>query len=603
MVGGSALGLRAQTAVQQAAPATTPTIALDDIKPGMKGEWRTVVQGTALQTYHLEVLGIMKNFIGPQRSVIICQALDPSQIQNGPVAGMSGSPVYIEGKLAGAYAYGFLNPKDQAIIGVTPIDYMKEVLAVPSEPPLPGRPGPPSLADDSANGNAGSAVVTASADWRVTSGADRLGDLDVASTLRPLPTPIFSSGLSARTLAVFKDELAKRGLDVMQAPGGSASDTGPGPETLQPGSAIGVMLMTGDFSLGGVGTLTWREGDKLLAFGHPMFDFGQADMPLATAEVITVVRSYVRSFKLAQTGPVVGTISQDRATAIAGVIGPIPPMTDFHAHITDPDGAVRTFQGQMWQNKEYSPLIGAIALEESLQDTVQAQFEQTFHVGITLNVEGYPPIQLDQVASGDDGAASVAMDFLQRYDQLMNNPFEYPKVDSVNYDIRLENSWRMSTLEAVRVDSGPARAGGKLRVTVTFSNYRSEPTEQTVEIPIPNAAAGETLTLFLGDAAAADALDRGDDRRDFTNLADVINYLRQEHSRGALYVRLLGHTPGLRVAGASLPALPPSVEALYTSPKNVTDTDTMSRATIWETSLPVPGEFSGYHTMPIDVLP
>jgi len=103
--------LRAQTAVQQAAPATTPTIALDDIKPGMKGEWRTVVQGTALQTYHLEVLGIMKNFIGPQRSVIICQALDPSQIQNGPVAGMSGSPVYIEGKLAGAYAYGFPQPQ------------------------------------------------------------------------------------------------------------------------------------------------------------------------------------------------------------------------------------------------------------------------------------------------------------------------------------------------------------------------------------------------------------------------------------------------------------------------------------------------------------
>jgi len=588
---------------------------LSDIKPGMKGEWRTTIQGTAIQTFSLEVLGVMQNFIGPQHAVILCQATDPSQIENGPVAGMSGSPVYIDGKLIGAYAYGWTFPKDQAIIGVTPIADMLDVLNQPVAPVLPGRArittALASVDDTNNSANdtqpASSMVATSGpgqlGDWRVTLGADKLAGRDLGSLLTPLPTPLMVSGISPKTLAAFKGVLSKRGLQLMDGPGGTAADGGPPASSLQPGSPMGVVLLDGDFSIYGVGTLTWRQGDKLLAFGHPMFQFGSVDMPLATAEIVAIFRSYEHSTKLANIGPIVGTISQDRLTAIAGTIGPKPPMTAFSAHVTAPDGSVHTFSGNLWQNRDYAPVIGAMGLMQSLDSTQQSAQEQTYNIDTTLDIEGLPPLKLSQVASGPDGADEASMDFMDTLDQLMSNPFETPRVKDVHFDIKLRDAWLTSSLESVRVDSGQLRAGEKLRVTVTVANYRDKSVEQTLEIPIPGSAAGETLTLFLGDASSTETLDRGGARRDFTSLTDVVNYLRQGRSRGAVYVKLLQSETGLRVSGSSLLGLPPSVEEQYLSPKNVSPGNLTTQTTLWETSIPVSGEFNGRFTMPLHVLP
>jgi hypothetical protein len=334
-----------------------------------------------------------------------------------------------------------------------------------------------------------------------------------------------------------------------------------------------------------------------------MFNFGAVNLPLATAEIVTVVRAYDQSFKLANTGPVVGTISQDRLTGISGTIGAKPELTDFRSHVTDSDGKTRTFQGELWQNCEMSPVIGATGLLESLNATSQVAQEQTFYVNTTVDIDGFAPLVFKTVASGPDAADSVAEDFLAQYDKLLGNEFEFPKVKSVDFDIKLRDTWLMSTLESVRVDSGPARAGETLRVVLTLSNYLAAPTEQVVEVPIPAQAAGETLTLFFGDASSADALDRGASRHDLSSLADVVNYLRQSHSGGALYVKLLRSVSGLRVGGESLPALPPSVQALYLSPKNVSTGSAITQTTLWETSVPVPGEFSGHYNLSVPVLP
>jgi len=600
------------------AATTDGTMPLSDIKPGMKGEWRTTISGTAIQTFSLEVLGVMQNFVGPQHAVILCQATDPSQIENGPVAGMSGSPVYIDGKLIGAYAYGWTFPKDQAIIGVTPIADMLDVLKQPTAPVLPGRPHlSPSLAsvnDSSSN------VVTTSAtapdsglqpasgpgqlsDWRVTLGADRLAGRDLGSMLTPLPTPLMVSGISPKVLSTFRDVLAKRGLQLMDGPGGGTSDGGPPASSLQPGSPMGVVLLDGDFSIYGVGTLTWRDGDKILAFGHPMFQYGSVDMPLSTAEIVAIFRSYEHSTKLANIGPIVGTISQDRLTAIAGTIGPKPPMIAFSARVATAEGTTHTFSGNLWQNRDYSPAIGAMGLNQALAGTMEEAHVQTYSVDTTIDLEGFPPIKLSQVASGDGGADEVSMDFMETMDQLMSNQFETPHIRSLNFDIKLHDAWQTSSLESVRVNSGQLRAGEKLSVTITLANYRDKSVEQTLEIPIPESAAGSTLTLFLGDGSSTETLDRGGTRRDFTSLADVVNYVRKGRSRGALYVKLLQSQTGLRVSGSSLLGLPPSVEQLYLSPKNVSPGNLTTQITLWETSIPVPGEFNGHFTMPLRVLP
>jgi hypothetical protein len=603
----------ARAAAAAAASPLDGTMPLADIKPGMKGEWRTAIEGDKVQSFPLEVLGVMQNFTGPKRSVIICEALDPSQMQDGPVAGMSGSPVYIGGKLIGAYAYGFTYSKDQAIIGVTPIADMMEVLSQPDAPPLPGRPEPPRIYPLASPDNSDASQPSATAslatlpddpgDWRVTLGGDQLAGRDVGSLMKPLPTPLMVSGISARTLAAFKDVFAKHGLELMAVPGGSEPSDSPPPAPLEPGSPMAVVLLSGDFSISGVGTLTWRQGNRVVAFGHPMFDYGSVDIPLATADVVTVVRTYDRSFKLANVGPIVGTISQDRLTGIGGTIGPKPALTAFRAHVTGLDGTVRTFSGDLWQNRDLSASIAAMGLLQSLNSTEQTTLEQTFYINATLDIDGFPPVKLAQVVSGPDGATEAADDFMNEYDELMNNPFETPHVRSLDFDIKYRDTWLMSGIDSVRVDSGPVRAGGNLVVTLTMSNYRDAPTEQKIEVPIPPSAAGETLTLFIGDADSTDAIDRGETRHDFNSLGDVVNFLRQGRSHGAVYVKLLRSQAGLRVEGSSLPGLPPTIEALYDSPKNNISGNITSQATLWQTSFPVPGEFTGRFTMPVKVLP
>jgi hypothetical protein len=228
---------------------------------------------------------------------------------------------------------------------------------------------------------------------------------------------------------------------------------------------------------------------------------------------------------------------------------------------------------------------------------------QTYNINTTVDLDGFPPLQLSEVASGADAPDEASMDFMETMDQLLSNEFETPRVRSINFDIKLRDAWLTSSLESVRVDSGQLRAGDKLSLTITIANYRDKSVEQTLEIPIPESAAGETLTLFLGDATSTETLDRGSARRDFTSLADVVNYLRKGRSRGALYVKLLRSETGLRVSGGSLLGLPPSVEQLYLSPKNVTHGNLTTQTTLWETSIPVPGEFTGHFSMPLHVLP
>ena len=228
---------------------TTPIMPLSEIKPGMIGEWHSTVSGSRVDSFPMLVVGIAEYFIGPQRPVIICQALDATNQLTGPVAGMSGSPVFIDGKLIGAYAYGFLWPKDQALIGVTPIEQMLEVesnypptaLGVPPSGGSGG--GPPE--GGTPNGSSARAESGADPEWLVSpaSGANLPAPTKLQSAMTPLPTPLFVSGVSERVLQKFSSRLSALGLDVMQAPSGRAShdiDNDP-----KPGQPLAGVLMSG----------------------------------------------------------------------------------------------------------------------------------------------------------------------------------------------------------------------------------------------------------------------------------------------------------------------------------------------------------------------
>ena len=569
-----------------------PVLPLSEIKPGMTGEWHTVVSGSRIDSFPMEVVGIAENFIGPQRPVIICKALDATNKLTGPVAGMSGSPVFINGKLIGAYAYGFLWPKDQALIGVTPIESMLEVET--NYPPTAHPAGTNNLASRNA-GETG-----ADPQWLVAP-ASNVPDLPtpaaLQSAMQPLPTPLLVSGISERVLQKFSSRLSALGLDVMQAPSGRAHDID---NDLKPGTPLAGVLMSGDFDFAGTGTVTWRHGNRILAFGHPFLQSGPAEMPMASAEILTVVQSVRRSFKLSNTGPIIGTIYQDRLTAVAGEIGRKPNTTHFEVQVDAPGGKPRLFQGELFQNQMYSPILSAISLLESLYDTMESEEQQTIYLDTTLAIPGHEPVKLADAASGEDAGFPLVIRELGMYESLLNNPCEFPNVKSLTFHVRLVDGWKSSRLDSLNMDRNEAKPGTTLHAVIGLRNYRGEPSAIPVPVPIPADLRAPEVQLFVGDADAAWRMDEPPAVPPQT-LDQVLDRLRLTRSHQNICVKLLETTPGVAVEGKNLPDLPPSVIAQFESPNASLQQATLHRITLWETNFPAEGTFSGQMTLPVRI--
>jgi hypothetical protein len=583
-----------------AADAKPEIMPLADVVPGMRGEWRTVVSGTKIESFELEILGISQHFVGPQRAVIIGQALDPKNRLTGPVAGMSGSPVFIDGKLVGAYAHGYTWPKDQAIIGITPIEQMLEVLesypvtsddgdfadmAVPS--PVAGRMPVARLT------GAGTGVDALRIPSAVS--GDSMGR--VASLLEPVPTPLVASGISKRVLEVFEGEFEALGLDVMAAPSGATNENLELP--LEPGSPVAAVLMSGDFNFAATGTVTYRDGDTLLAFGHPFFQMGASRFPMAGAEIITIVQSMSTSFKLSNTGPLVGAIYQDRLTAVAGKLGQLPPMTEVLIKTSVPGGARRSFSGKMVEHPKLSPLMAAIALLQSLESTMESTEEQTFYLDGRIEIENFAAIQFRDVASGPAGAVDVALEFFEQYQKIVANPYAVPRVTGVYFDIDMRDERLVSSLKAVHVENKRVRPGGAIDLSFALYNFQAEPTRHRISVPVPKGLkSGQELTVIVADAREAERIE-GAGNSVVTSLEGILDQLRNSKTRQAIYIKLLKKSPGLRLEGEHMPGLPPSVLALYTSPGNNVVRQPVEETTLWETEVLVPGEFRGTYRVPI----
>jgi hypothetical protein len=566
----------------------TPIMPLSDIKPGMNGEWHTVVSGTRIDSFPMQVVGIAQNFIGPDRPVIICKGLDATNLASGPVAGMSGSPVYIDGKLIGAYAYGFLYPHNQDLFGVTPIEQMLEV---EKYPPVSNPWGENDLAQASGSGTP---------EWLAAPAADaNVPSLpDLQSLMKPLPTPLFASGVSERTLKRFEPQLSRLGLEIMQAPsGGTDSLTN---VDLVPGAAVSGVLMSGDFDFSGTGTVTWRQGNRILAFGHPFMQNGPTEMPMAPAEVVTVIQSWVRSFKLINVGQVVGTIYQDRLTAIAGEIGRMPRTTHVEVNVSSPGGHERRFQGEMFQDESYSPTLTAIAVLESLEDTMESEVKQTIYMDTDIEIDGHEPIKLSDTASSDeDGAYMLAIQQLLLYERLLSNPFQFPMVKSVVFHARLVNTVESSRLDSLNLDRDEVKPGSTLHAIIGLRNFRGGPSSMPIAIPIPADLHTTQLQLFVGDADAARDMDEPPvPPRTFDQ---VLDRLRLTRSHQNICVKLLETTTGVAVQGQNLPDLPPSVVAQFESPNANMEKATLNRTTLWETNFPVSGTFRGQITLPVRI--
>jgi hypothetical protein len=448
---------------------------LEGIRPGMRGVGRTVVSGIRVEEFPFEVLGVTR---GPGFPLVLFRASGPLIRRSGGIAaGMSGSPMYLQGRIAGALSYGYASAGPDSDLGLfTPIEAMLDVLRMDSLPR-----GPMALDQPvRIRGRTVRSVVLLEDPVRARQINDAGGPV---AAMTPVATPLLVSGIEGPAFQMLRQALEPYPLLPLQVPVESRAFQAP----LVPGSAIGVALVRGDVSVAAIGTLTYREGRRFLAFGHPLLGLGEARYLLTPAYVHAVVRSTVLPFKLGDLGPPVGVVRQDRRAAIGGEIGPIPPVFSVQVTTTDAEtGRSSTLRMQMVSRRDLARLLVPSVVLSAIQRGWDAGGEGTAEITLRARGLGLPreAVRTQVVYSSTNAPAAVLPDVLRAL-RLVFRPDDAVRP----VDLRLEVKVTRAARTAVLVDAEPQErtvaAGETLRVRLRLRPTGGPPEERTVELPVP----------------------------------------------------------------------------------------------------------------------
>lgn len=500
-------------------------LALDDVEPGMRGEWRTVTEGSEPRTFRLEIIGRVPNFLGPDKDAVLARALDPEHILSGPVAGMSGSPVYVEGRLLGAYAFGYSWPKEQAIIGITPIEHMLGLLETDAEGDAEAMEG---------------------------------SGLPAGEFLRPLPTPLLAGGIGTEALSWLEEAYGRMGVRPV-AGGGGAVDRGT-ELPLEAGSAMAAILMQGDFTMAATGTVTYRDGDQLVGFGHPFLQWGRMEMPFGGAEILTIIRNLQISFKFSNPGPAVGTLFADRTTGVAGEIGPIPAMSELSLILRPEGGEQRRYEAELFRHAEMTPLLVATALAEGLSQATAAERESLLELRARVEVAGEAEAQVELADSGPGAAERLSLAVLDRMVPVFNNERSGPQLlDRVEMEVGQRIGWRETQVEAVHLDRERYRPGDWIRARVQGRDRSGERRHWDLQARLPELLPrGSRVRVVVADAARRDEL-RGGIPAAGLGSAELLAMWAERSPATVLSLWLVRDGNGMVVDGQELSGLPGSV--------------------------------------------
>jgi hypothetical protein len=521
---------------------------LDQIHEGMKGIALTVFQGVKPESMDVEVLGVLHNVNGPKGDIILVRLHGTKPEYTGVVAGMSGSPVYIDGKLAGALAFRIGEFSKEPIAGVTPIEEMLEIDAFdqrPAQDPAPAsssNPNPTSRTATPAE-NASPALQSYS------------------NYLKPIETPLVFNGFSEETLQRYASQFASAGIVPVMGIGSSSDRKQP--EPIEPGSAVSAVLVRGDMDIAATCTVTYVDPQRLLACGHPLLQFGQVDLPMTKATVLATLPSTYNAFKIVNTTEAAGSFVQDRHNGILGVLGKEPKMIPVTVTIHG-GPATKKFHYQVLNNARLSPLAMMATVFNALHGTNDYGEDITYRMKGVLNVKGYPDVTLRNLFapqdSGQPAAALAAATIGDRFGRIYGNPFDAPDVEGVNLDFDLVRERRSARLEASRTDVTEARPGDQIIVEAQLRPYRGEPLVRQIPIRIPTSMSKGVLRVLVSDGDTLDRMRHGSPMMSRKlGLAPTIALLNKERANDRVYVSLFEADPEAMVADKIMPTLPLSV--------------------------------------------
>ena len=530
--------------------ASQPTIPLSQIHTGMHGVAYTVFQGVKPEPMDLEVLGVLHNVNGPKGDIILIRLHGPKVEYTGVVAGMSGSPVYIDGKLAGALAFRIGEFSKEPIAGVTPIADMLEINALDKTPAEEASASKPSISNAAGktSGPGESPALPGS-----TQG--------FAEYLKPIDTPLVFNGFSEDAVRAFAPQFASAGIVPVMGAGSVSGDKQP--EPLEAGSAVSAILVRGDMDIAATCTVTYIDPQRLLACGHPLLQFGSVDLPMNKANVLATLPSPLNAFKIVNTTEEAGVFVQDRHTGILGVFNKQPDMIPvtltLHSGTT-----TKAFHYEVLNNPRLSPVAMMATVFNALHGVNEFGEEITYRLNGSIDVKGFPEVGLRNMfvpaENGQPAAMAAALSLGERFGRIYDNPYNAPAVKSIHLDFDLVHERRWARLESARTDVTEARPGDEVIVETVLAPYRGERVVRQIPVKIPTSASKGTLRILVSDGDTLDRVNRTNPafgRK--LDLASTIALLNKEHSNNRLYVSLLEADPEARVADKVMPTLPISV--------------------------------------------
>jgi len=556
---------------QTSKPAETLPIA--QIHAGMHGVAYTVFQGTKPEAMEVEVLGILRNANGPKGDVILVRLGGAKAQYNGVVAGMSGSPVYFDGKLAGAVAFRIGEFSKEPIAGVTPIAEMLEISALdrtPSAIPVDAKATAPLPRKVAGPGGNGESLQ------------------DFANYLRPIEAPLVFNGFSEEAVQRFAPQFASAGIvPVMGA--GSVSDARQ-PEAIEPGSAVSAILVRGDMDIAATCTVTYMDAQHLLACGHPLMQFGMVDLPMTKAQVLATVPSPLNAFKIVNATEAIGAFVQDRHTGIMGEFGKKPDMIPVTLTIRGGSGP-KQFHYEVLNNARLSPVAMMATVFNALHGVNEYGEETTYRMSGRINVNGYPDVDLQDmfasVEGGQPGAMLAAASMGERFSRIYENSYSVPAVRGVQLDFEMVHDRRWARLENARTDLTEARPGDDLVIEAMLRPYRGDSLVQQIHVRIPASTAKGPLRILVSDGDTLDRFRHGGPafiRK--LDLASTIAYLNKEHVNNRVYVSLLQADPEAMIADKVMPSLPLSIMNVMEGMRGTQDMVVSNESSVNEAATP-----------------
>ncbi len=591
-------------------PAQSRTFPVEELKVGMVGIGRTVFEGDRLDEFKVHILGVLRNVIGPRRNLILARLEGGPLAQTGVIAGMSGSPVYIDGRLVGAVSYSLGQFAKEPIAGITPIGEMIEAatFAAPRRAAARVELQVP-ITPDGLRASLRQAFSWARpfadtpADVQVLGGTGLQAGL--GPLLRPIATPLTLGGFDAGAIDPIATAFRDQGFVPVLAGSAAAQATGNGvtPRPLRPGDPVGVALMSGDLELGATGTVTDVEGTRVYAFGHPFFGLGPTRFPMTRAYVHTLLPSLASSFKIASTGEVIGTFQQDRATTIAGTLGPGPALIPVRITLTSDRGTKKTFNMAMVNDQLFTPLLTYVSIVNTLTSYERQNGAASYVVRGTASVKKHGEVAFEDLFSGDQPSIGAATYIVAPINFLLRNAFEDVELERVDLEIDASEQPRSATIERVWIDGSRIRPGATVDLKVLLRTYRGDEITRTVPVAIPASARG-TVSVMVTDGTRLSQWEARElqvqplQARGLPQMLRVLNNARK-HNR--LYVRLLGRDGGAVVKGESLSSLPPSVMAILESDRNGGSFRPLQNAVLGEWELATEHALNGSRTLSLTI--